>query len=112
VYQYKIEHVKRVRSGDTFELIVDLGFGVSTTVLVSLEGVETAEYGTLNRNGRDEGLAAREFTLQWLQREEALPLTLHTTRDRRGDFYGLIFDAQGQSLADALLEVELARPVS
>lgn len=112
MYQYRIEHVKRVRSGDTFEMIVDLGFGVSTTVHVRLDGAETAEYGTFDRFGKDEGLAAREFTINWFKRETAQPFTLHTSRDRRGDFYGMIYDAEGQSLSDALIEAELARLVS
>lgn len=112
MYQYRIEHVKKVRSGDTFSFIVDLGFGVSTTVNVRLDGAETAEYGTFDRFGKDEGLAAREFSISWFKRDEAQPFTLHTTRDRRGDIYGTVYDAQGVSLADALIEAELARLVS
>lgn len=111
MYQYRIEHVKRVRSGDTFELILDLGFGVSTTVSVRLDGSETAEYGTFDRFGKDEGLAAREFTINWFKRDVGQPFTLHTTRDRRGDYYGMVYDSQGVSLSDALVEAELARPV-
>lgn len=112
MYQYRIDHVYKVRSGDSFTLFLDLGFGVSASVRLRLEGAETAEYGTLDRTGKDEGLAAREFTLAWFQRPESQPFTVATTKDRRGDLYGTIYDAQGVSLADALIEAELARLVS
>lgn len=112
MYQYAIEHVKRVRNGDTFDLIVDLGFGVSASIAVRLDGAETAEYGTFDRFGKDEGLSAREFAITWFKRDNAGPYTLNTVRDRRGDYYGTIYDAQGMSLADALVEAELARIVS
>lgn len=111
MYQYKIEHVAKVRSGDTLSLVLDLGFNISTTATVRLDSAETPEYGSFDRYGKDEGLSAREFTVNWLKEAEA-PLTLSTTKDRRGEYLGSLYDAQGNSLADALVKANLARPVT
>lgn len=110
MYQYAIQHVARVRSGDAFHLVLDLGFHVSTTVGVRLETAETPEYGTFDRFGKDEGQAARDFTVEWFKGTG--PFVLHTTRDRRGDYLGTIYDANGKSLGDALIEAGLARQVT
>jgi len=111
VYQYKIEHVAKVRSGDTLELIIDLGFKVSTTVTIRLDSAETPEYGSFDRYGKDEGQQARDFTVAWFKDSET-PFTLHTLRDRRGDYFGTVYDAQGVSLGDALVAAGLARTVT
>jgi endonuclease YncB( thermonuclease family) len=108
VYQYRIEHVKKIRHGDTFELIMDLGFQVSTTVSVRLEHAETPEFGSFDRFGKDEGDEARRFTVTWFQ-ENVGPFILHTTRDRRGDYLGTVYDANGNSLANDLITKGLGR---
>lgn len=111
MYQYRIEHVAKVRSGDTLYLIVDLGFNVSTTIPVRLEGAETAEYGSFDRYGKDEGQTSRDFTVKWFS-EDTGPYTLQTSKDRRGEYLGIVYDGEGNSLADALVEAGLARKVT
>lgn len=107
MYQYQIEHVQKVTSGDSLHLVVDLGFHISTTVSVSLYGVETPEYGTFDRqSGMDKGQAARDFTVEWFKTHPQ-PWILHTNKDRRDGFQrwqGTIMDAEGKSLADDLIE--------
>lgn len=110
MYQYKIEHVSKVRSGDALSLVLDLGFQVSTTVAVRLDGVETAEYGSFDRFGKDEGQAARDFTVEWFKGSG--PFILHTNRDRRGDYYGTVYNANGETLSAALIEAKLGRTVT
>lgn len=110
MYQYKIEHVSKVRSGDALTLVLDLGFQVSTTVSVRLDGVETPEYGSFDRFGKDEGQAARDFTVEWFK--TGAPFVLHTVRDRRGDYYGTVYNSEGKDLSNALLEAKLGRSVT
>lgn len=54
--------LKRVVDGDTFELDVDLGFGVITRVLVRLRYVDTPERGEPNYS------QARDFSGAWFRR--------------------------------------------
>lgn len=110
MYQYRIEHVSKVRSGDALTLVLDLGFQVSTTVSVRLSGVETPEFGSFDRFGKDEGATARDFTVEWFK--GIAPFVLHTVRDRRGDYYGTVYNANGEDLSNALLEAKLGRTVT
>jgi endonuclease YncB( thermonuclease family) len=108
MYQYKMAHLRRVRNGDTLTVVLDLGFSVTTQVTVRLTGAETPEYGTFDRFGADEGAAARDYTLSWFK-EHPAPFTVSTDRDRRGDYFGTIYDAEGKSLNEDLVTNNFAR---
>ena len=111
MYQYQIDHVRKVTNGDTLHLIVDLGFYTSTEVAVRLLGVEVPEFGTFDRQGVDKGAAARNFTIEWFKTQPG-PFILHTTRDRRDGFQrwlGTIFDANGADLNTAISEQGFAK---
>lgn len=58
--------VKKVVDGDTFDIIIDLGFDVLKKGRVRLYGVNTPESRTKNIEEKKMGLAAKEFTDQWL----------------------------------------------
>lgn len=109
MYQYRIEHVRKVKSGDTLSLILDLGFRVSTTADLRLDGAETPEYGSFDRYGKDEGAVARDYTVKWFA-EHPAPFVVHTTKDRRDEFTGTVYDAEGVSLAADLIQEGYGRP--
>jgi len=58
--------VKKVVDGDTFDIIIDLGFKVKLDARVRLYGVNTPESRTKDLEEKKMGLAAKEFTDQWL----------------------------------------------
>ncbi len=58
--------VKKVVDGDTFDIIIDLGFDTLKKGRVRLYGVNTPESRTSNLEEKKMGLAAKEFTDQWL----------------------------------------------
>lgn len=58
--------VKKVVDGDTFDIIIDLGFDVLKKGRVRLYGVNTPESRTSNVEEKKMGLAAKEFTDQWI----------------------------------------------
>jgi micrococcal nuclease len=66
VYLYNAE-VKKIVDGDTFDILIDLGFDTFRKGRVRLYGVNTPESRTKNLEEKKMGLAAKEFTDQWLQ---------------------------------------------
>ena len=65
VYLYNAE-VKKIIDGDTFDIIIDLGFDTLRKGRVRLYGVNTPESRTANLEEKKMGLAAKEFTDQWI----------------------------------------------
>ena len=65
MYQYKIKKINRVIDGDTVDLDIDLGFGVTLSHRVRLKGINAAETKTSNLEEKTKGLVAKE----WLQKE-------------------------------------------
>lgn len=93
--------VKRVVDGDTIELIVDLGFGLSKTMTVRLYGIDTPEvYG---KNACKEGRAASAFVKKLLP--EGTAVTMTTFKDSKGKYgrYLAKLSVDGQDLGDILL---------
>ena len=80
VYLYNAEVVKIV-DGDTFKIKIDLGFEVHIgPKSVRLYGVNTPESRTTNLEEKKMGLAAKEFTDQWIKTVSYTHLTLPTKR--------------------------------
>lgn len=100
----------RAIDGDTISVLVDCGFGVSVTVDLRLEGVDTPEVVGENRAA---GLAAKEFTASLIE-GRALVVT---TRKFRQSFtryvarveYWQNNDGVWRDLAEALVEAGHAR---
>jgi micrococcal nuclease len=65
MYNYKIKKINKVIDGDTVDLDIDLGFGITITQRVRLKGINTAETKTSNLEEKAKGLVAKE----WLKTE-------------------------------------------
>jgi len=85
MYQYKVKKVKRIIDGDTIDLDIDLGFGITLTHRVRLKDINAAETRTLNTEEKTKGLAAKEWLKKELSREGEW--IIETTKD---DKYGRI----------------------
>lgn len=85
MYQYKVKKVKRIIDGDTIDLDIDLGFGITLTHRVRLKDINAAETRTLNAEEKTKGLAAKEWLKKELSREGEW--IIETTKD---DKYGRI----------------------
>lgn len=104
MHQYHIEAITRIRAGDSLEMTVDLGFHLTARINVLLEGIECPEIGEFVA-GKDVGLAARDFVVQWF-RDKPQPWTAITRRKVRGTentWEATILDATGGALSDALV---------
>jgi len=107
VYRARLEYVT---DGDTFDLVVDLGFGVTLAIEVRLAGVDTAEiFGPKDdENELEEGQRHKAFTEDYLnvESEREYPLILRTYE--RGDYNRWVGDVRRvgaeQSLSEALID--------
>ena len=85
MYQYKIKKIHRIIDGDTVDLEMDLGFGITLSQRVRLKDIDAAETRTKDLKEKAEGLMVKE----WLEKELSKPgeWIIETTKD---DKYGRI----------------------
>jgi len=111
MYEYGI-NLRRVIDGDTIVADIDLGFGVwLKDKHIRVAGVDCPEVKTA------EGLAAREFTTQWMT-QEAPDKYLVNVKTHKADKYGRILGSIGRTihktqctyLLDALLLNQHGKP--
>jgi micrococcal nuclease len=102
--------VKRVVDGDTFDILIDLGFDTFRKGRVRLYGVDTPETRTRNLEEKKMGLAAKEFTDQWLQ-ESNNKVKIESILDKNekyGRILARVWNNNGQCLNEDLLSAGLA----
>jgi len=109
-YQYKAE-VRKVVDGDTFDILIDLGFDTYRHGRVRLFGVNTPESRTSNAEEKQKGLAAKEFTDQWLTKA-GNKVNIETVIDKNekyGRILAKVWDSQGNCLNADIISAGLAR---
>ena len=65
MYQYKIKKITRVVDGDTIDVDIDLGFGITISHRIRLKGINAPETKTLDLEEKNKGIQAR----LWLEKE-------------------------------------------
>ena len=103
--------VKKVVDGDTFDIVIDLGFDVLKKGRVRLYGVNTPESRTSNIEEKKLGLAAKEFTDQWLTKAGKY-VKIETVIDKKekyGRVLAKVWNEAGECLNDAIIASGLAR---
>lgn len=83
---YKHAVVSRVVDGDTYDIIVDLGFNIAHKIRVRLLGVDTPEVYGIKHDDPEykRGVAASDFVKQRLR--DGTPVTLRTVKDKKGKY--------------------------
>ena len=110
VYLYNAE-VKKIIDGDTFDIIIDLGFDTLRKGRVRLHGVNTPESRTTNLEEKKMGLAAKEFTDQWIT-AAGHRIKIETILDKNekyGRILARVWNEAGESLNEAIVKSGLAR---
>lgn len=110
VYLYNAE-VKKIIDGDTFDIIIDLGFDTLRKGRVRLHGVNTPESRTTNLEEKKMGLAAKEFTDQWIT-AAGHKIKIETILDKNekyGRILARVWNEAGESLNEAIVKSGLAR---
>jgi micrococcal nuclease len=103
--------VKKVVDGDTFDIIIDLGFDTFRKGRVRLYGVNTPESRTSNLEEKKMGLAAKEFTDQWLT-TAGHKIKIETILDKNekyGRILARVWNEAGECLNEAIVKSGLAR---
>jgi micrococcal nuclease len=110
VYLYNAE-VKKIVDGDTFDILLDLGFDTFRKGRVRLYGVNTPESRTTNLEEKKMGLAAKEFTDQWIT-AAGHKIKIETILDKNekyGRILARVWNQTGECLNEAIVKSGLAR---
>jgi micrococcal nuclease len=110
MYNYKIKKINKVVDGDTVDLDIDLGFGITITQRVRLKGINAAETKTLNLEEKTKGLVAKE----WLKTELSKngEWTIQTFKeDKYGRILGVLhYGNDSVSVNQKMLNEGIANP--
>lgn len=110
VYYYNAE-VKKVIDGDTFDILIDLGFDTFRKGRVRLYGVNTPESRTKNLEEKQKGLAAKEFTDQWITAagHKIKVETILDKNEKYGRILARVWNEKGDCLNTDIVASGLAR---
>lgn len=110
VYYYNAE-VKKVIDGDTFDILIDLGFDTFRKGRVRLYGVNTPESRTKNLEEKQKGLAAKEFTDQWITAagHKIKVETILDKNEKYGRILARVWNEKGECLNADIVASGLAR---
>jgi len=86
-YEYIVKEVKRVVDGDTVDVVLDLGFGLTMDQRVRVGGIDTPEKRTRDLEEKKYGLAATAYAEKWFA-ENADQLIVRTKLDGSTGKYG------------------------
>jgi len=111
-YQARIE---RIVDGDTYDVVIDIGFKLSKEIRIRLNDVNTAEtYGVKKESEKyQNGIAHKTFVEEWLHKAEAdseheFPVLMRTHKHEKGKYGRYVADvvrrSDGAVLSEDLLE--------
>jgi len=110
MYQYKIKKINRVIDGDTVDLDIDLGFGITISHRVRLKDIDAAETRTKDLEEKAEGIKAR----LWLEKELSRKgeWIIDTTKeDKYGRILGTLYlVGDPVTVNERMLNEEIAKP--
>lgn len=111
MYTYRAT-VERVVDGDTLDLIIDLGFKITTNQRIRLRGINTPETYNVKKDSDEykRGMAAKEYVIGRME-ENQQKVIIETEKDvgKYGRYIGIIrMSDSTQSLNDELVEKGLA----
>lgn len=107
MYQYKAK-IDRIVDGDTIDIIVDLGFKITTNQRIRLKGINTPETYNVKRDSDEykKGTIAKEFVMKRITENNSEAL-IETDKDtgKYGRYIATIWLADSEiSLNDELVE--------
>lgn len=110
MYTYRVLKVERVVDGDTVDVVLDLGFGLSLKQRLRVIGIDTAELRSKDPDEREAALKAKEFAEQWLLSNGQMIVTTY-----KDDKYGRILgdfkrEHRAETFSEAILASGLALP--
>lgn len=115
MYKYKAI-VERIVDGDTIDIVIDLGFKITTNQRIRLQGINTPETYNVKRNSEEykKGMAAKQFVVQRIETNNNI-VVVETDKytGKYGRYIGTIWLADNStSLNDELVEKGFAEVAS
>lgn len=107
MYNYRAR-IMKVIDGDTIDVDIDLGFGITRRERVRVFGIDAPELRV--KEEAAEGMRSKAAVIDWASRYPEV--TLHTVKDKDkyGRYLAEVSHPEGGSLADVLLHAGLASP--
>ena len=112
MYEYKAK-LKRVVDGDTMDLIIDMGFKITTEQRVRLKGIDTPETWRRKKDSEEykQGMISKEYVIKRLEENNNVMIA---RTDKYPGMYGryivdIILADSDISLNDELLQKGLAK---
>jgi len=110
MYQYKIKKINRVIDGDTVDLNIDLGFGITISHRVRLKDIDAAETRTKDLEEKAEGIKARLWLEKELSREGEWIIDTYR-EDKYGRILGTLYlVGDPVTVNERMLNEEIAKP--
>ena len=110
MYQYKIKKFNKIVDGDTVDIDIDLGFGITISHRVRLKYIDAAETRTSDLTEKAKGLAAKEWLKKELSREGEWIIET-TKEDKYGRFLGILYCVgDAVSINERMLNDKIAGP--
>ena len=110
MYQYKIKKITKVIDGDTVDLDIDLGFGVTISHRIRLKDINAPETRTLDLEEKDKGIQAK----LWLEKElskEGEWIIETTKEDKYGRMLGTLYlVGEPVTVNERMLNEGIAKP--
>ena len=110
MYNYKIKKINRVIDGDTVDLDIDLGFGITISQRVRLKGINTAETKTLNLEEKAKGLVAKEWLKTELSKKGEWSIQTFK-EDKYGRILGILYlVGESVTINERMINEGIAKP--
>jgi micrococcal nuclease len=90
MYHYKVKKINRVIDGDTVDLDIDLGFGITISHRVRLKDIDAPETRTKDLEEKERGLAAKVWLEEQLSREGEWVIETYK-EDKYGRILGTLY---------------------
>ena len=112
MYHYKIKKITKVIDGDTIDVDIDLGFGITISHRVRLKDIDAPETRTKDLKEKAEGLAAKEWVKKELSREGEWIIET-TKEDKYGRILGTLYlVGDPVTINERMLNEGIAEPYS
>ena len=112
MYQYKIKTIKKIVDGDTIDVDIDLGFGVTYSHRVRLKGINAPETKTKDLAEKEKGTEVKSWLKKELSREGEWVIET-SKEDKYGRILGtLYFVGDPVTINEKMLNEGIAKPYS
>jgi micrococcal nuclease len=88
MYEYRVKRVTKIVDGDTIDVEIDLGFNISYSQRVRLNGIDTPESRTTNLEEKKLGLEVKEYLKNRLEGKK--DIVIKTEKPDSSEKYGRI----------------------